>query len=100
MAEATMPGANVSAVARSHGLTPQQVFTWRREAVRRARRESDAVPGTIFAEVRVEGTSAGIVSSGSVGGVVDLAVGDVVLRIGPSVSALRVRDLLRAVRSA
>ena len=31
--EATLvPGAIVSGVARRHGLTPQQVFTWRRQA--------------------------------------------------------------------
>jgi transposase len=101
VAEATMPGANVSAVARSHGLTPQQVFTWRREAVRRAQREGDGAPSTTFAEVRVAGTPA--IPDGSVGpvhGVVELTVGDVTLRVGPSVPASRVRDLLRAVRSA
>ena len=101
MAEATVPGANVSAVARSHGLTPQQVFAWRREAVRRAQRASDAVPGMVFAAVRVEGTSAASSTlPESAGGVVELAVGDVTLRIGPSVPASRVRDLLRAVRAA
>jgi transposase len=30
--EALAPGAVVSEVARRHGLTPQQVFTWRRQA--------------------------------------------------------------------
>jgi transposase len=29
-----MPGAVVSAVARRHGLSPQQVFTWRRQSRR------------------------------------------------------------------
>ena len=37
MAEAEREGETVSAVARRHGLTPQQIFTWRREAQRRAR---------------------------------------------------------------
>ncbi|WP_425337498.1 IS66-like element accessory protein TnpA [Salinarimonas rosea] len=32
VAETLEPGAVVSEVARRHGLTPQQVFTWRREA--------------------------------------------------------------------
>jgi transposase len=31
--ETLVPGAVVSAVARRHGLTPQQLFTWRREGV-------------------------------------------------------------------
>lgn len=30
----------VSAVARRHGLTPQQLFTWRREARKRAQAET------------------------------------------------------------
>ena len=30
--ETLVPGAVVSEVARQHGLTPQQLFTWRREA--------------------------------------------------------------------
>lgn len=95
-----MPGANVSAVARSHGLMPQQVFTWRREAVRRAQDRGGA-SGMAFAEVMVAGAPA--TPDGSVEpipAVVELTVGDVTLRIGPSVPASRVRDLLQAVRSA
>ena len=30
VAESLAPGANVSALARSHGLTPAQIFRWRR----------------------------------------------------------------------
>jgi transposase len=32
LAEAARPDANVSAVARRHGLTPSQLFKWRRLA--------------------------------------------------------------------
>jgi transposase len=32
LAEATVPGANISEVARRHGLVPAQVFKWRRLA--------------------------------------------------------------------
>lgn len=31
VAESSAPGASVSAVARRHGLTPQQLFGWRRQ---------------------------------------------------------------------
>jgi transposase len=34
-------GASVCAVARRHGLTPQQLFTWRREARQRASSAAD-----------------------------------------------------------
>ncbi|MGJ0507693.1 MAG: IS66-like element accessory protein TnpA [Methylocystis sp.] len=38
--ESLAPDAVVSQVARRHGATPQQLFTWRREARRRAEAES------------------------------------------------------------
>jgi transposase len=47
--ETLMPGAVVSAVARRHGLTPQQLFTWRREA--RKRLEAEAPPAFVPAVV-------------------------------------------------
>lgn len=48
--ETLAPGAVVSAVARRHGLTPQQVFTWRREA----RKASETVPAFVPAVVTSE----------------------------------------------
>jgi transposase len=36
VAESRAAGVSVCAVARRHGLTPQQLFTWRREARQRA----------------------------------------------------------------
>ena len=45
------PDAVVSAVARQHGVTPQQLFTWRREARRKA--EPSAL-GETFVPVVVE----------------------------------------------
>ncbi|MBT9287949.1 transposase [Hyphomicrobiaceae bacterium 22] len=55
VAETLEPGAVVSEVARRHGLTPQQVFTWRREA--RKRTEADAlafVPAVVAPEPEAE----------------------------------------------
>lgn len=40
--ETLAPGAVVSQIARGHGLTPQQLFTWRRAARRKARDEEGA----------------------------------------------------------
>ena len=47
--ETLAPGAVVSAVARRHGLTPQQLFTWRREARKRleAERPPTFVPAVV-----------------------------------------------------
>lgn len=47
--ETLAPGAVVSAVARRHGLTPQQLFTWRRAA--RKRVEAEAPPTFVPAVV-------------------------------------------------
>ncbi|MBR1170194.1 transposase [Bradyrhizobium liaoningense] len=39
--ETLVPGAVVSEIARRHGLTPQQVFTWRQQARRLPTRMAD-----------------------------------------------------------
>ena len=49
------PDAVVSAVARQHGETPQQLFTWRREARRKAEQRE---AGETFVPVVVEPTTA------------------------------------------
>jgi transposase len=91
VAAASEPGANVSALARAHGLSPQQVFAWRRRAAGRSGPKT-ACAGPSFAMVALDG--------GEAGGVVELAVAGVTLRIGPAVPAARVQEILRAVRSA
>ncbi|QEL21936.1 transposase (plasmid) [Bosea sp. F3-2] len=50
VAESFEPGATVSAVARRHALSPQQLFTWRREI----RKAADAVPAFVSAVVAPE----------------------------------------------
>ncbi|HML41625.1 MAG TPA: transposase [Hyphomicrobium zavarzinii] len=45
--ETLVPGTNISAVARRHGLTPQQLFTWRREA----RKETEAMQAFVPAVI-------------------------------------------------
>ena len=50
------PEAVVSAVARQHGVTPQQLFTWRREARRKAAEDLSLVDG--FVPVVVEAKAA------------------------------------------
>lgn len=89
VAAASEPGANVSAIARTHGLSPQQVFTWRRQAAGKSRKR--AMGGLSFAMVAVDGMDAG--------GVVEIVVGEVLLRIGAAVPAARVKEIVQAVRS-
>ena len=61
--QALAPGANVSAVARAHDVSPQQVFAWRRKAIRSGEivvltRGSEAVTQS-FASVEVSREDAG-----------------------------------------
>jgi transposase len=51
VAESFEDGALVSRVARRHGLTPQQLFAWRRQARREA---NEGIGGPPFAPVVVE----------------------------------------------
>jgi len=100
LAEAAEPGAVVSAVARRHGLRPQQVFAWRREA----RRGELVLPGDghpMFAavvaapepETRPDDT-------GAIGAEVVVEMGKVRLRIGPEVTPSRLAALVAALRAA
>jgi len=93
VAEAIAPGANVSAVARAHGASVQQVFRWRR-AAREATQEEASVAFVALAPAeKVEGTPARTDAC-------EIAVAGVILRIGPCVPAKRVVELIRAARLA
>ena len=52
--ESLGPGVVISEVARRRGLTPQQLFAWRRDARRKATTEFGGLP---FAPVMVEATN-------------------------------------------
>jgi transposase len=104
--EAMVPGANVSAVARAHGLKPQQLFSWRRRAMAEAgtsaTRDGDGKPGQPRPVVRSEPMPFVELSmeTGGEDGAIDLIVGgDVTIRVGAGVSMARLQMVLRAVRS-
>ena len=91
LSEALVPDVNVSAVARRHGLKPQQLFAWRRQALR-AGMIDPLLPGSEgpgFVPVAIE-------RSGSL----ELVVGDVTIRAGADVPASRLAEVVRAVRPA
>lgn len=50
VADSLEPRATVSGVARRHGLTPQQLFTWRREA----RKAAETLPVSVRALIEPE----------------------------------------------
>ncbi len=101
VAEASTPDANVSAIARAHGLTPQQLFKWRREAqdVAEAGRLAGAADAAIaFVELAPMPTSAPARSATAA--VCEIVVANIVLRISSDVPMSRIVELIRAARQA
>lgn len=116
--ESLKRGANVSEVARRHGLSPQQLFGWRREA--RAREHAgraearkggrsrlpsgergSAGRGGAFAPVVVATCAAAPSSPPALpSSVIEIAIGDVVVRVGGPVEATLITTVLRALRRA
>ena len=90
--ETFLPGANVSAIARSHGLDPSQLFAWRRKALASGMvaplsgSGGRAVRFTRFDAVTAE--------------LMEIVIGDVVVRVGSDVAADRLAAVIRAVRQA
>ena len=93
VAEASAPGANVSAVASAHGASVQQVFRWRREAQKATREEASVAFVELAPAEKAEAVPARTDAC-------EIAVAGVILRIGPCVPAKRVIELIRAARLA
>jgi transposase len=109
LADSYESGEKVSAVARRHGLTPQQLFGWRREARRRARRQASAdkgdVSGAAFAPVIVDSALPNpdaLVAANRVGGaaVIEIVIGAATVRVAPGFDATTLTTVLRAVKAA
>jgi transposase len=100
LVEASAPGAVVSAVARRHGLRPQQVFAWRRQA----RRGALVLPGDglpmFAAVVAAPEPETKPADAGAIGAEVVVELGKVRLRIGPEVTPSRLAALIAALRAA
>ena len=105
--ETLAPGAVVSEVARRHGLTPQQVFTWRRQArgvpVVAPIETTQFVPAVIEApapepacqRVRPSRRRRG----GDDAGVIEVEIDGVTVRVGRGAEAKTVAAVLRALKS-
>ena len=105
LAESYESGDKVSAVARRHGLTPQQLFGWRRDARRRdARRHSGAASGVTFAPVIVEAarpnTAPAPVLPIRATGTIEIVVGAATVRVGAGIDLATLTKVLRAVKAA
>lgn len=97
LAEAAVPGAVVSEVARRHGLRPQQVFGWRREA-RAASRFQDE--GLVFAPVVLDTTPSSATPMPKELPAIEVQIGDTVVRVPAGMDSATVKAVLRAVRAS
>jgi len=83
-----MPDANVSAIARRTGVSPSQLFGWRRQAMRN---------GTVAPLGALDGPQPVEVAATS--SVIEIIIDGVVVRAGAAVSDEHLRRVIRAVRS-
>ena len=108
LAESYESGEKVSAVARRHGLTPQQLFGWRRDARRAVtRRLGDRTGGSssAFAPVVVEAAQPRTqvpVAPAQLSGppMIEIVIGSAIIRIPPGTDAATLATALRAVKAA
>jgi transposase len=91
-------GASVSVVARRHGLTPQQVFAWRREARKRSEASDDAGPRFIPAMVELGSTHRHRRQQATPMAAIELDIGGVRVRIGGGAKASIVSAVIRALK--
>jgi transposase len=92
--EAMAPGAVVSEVARRHGLSPQHLFTWRRQAKREA---ADSV--LAFTPVVVAPDAPHPAPAACRGTVIEIALEGAVIRVPPGSDAATLTMVLQALKS-
>ncbi len=86
--EACRPGVNISAIARRIGITPSQLYRWRRDLLNES--EPDHVASAESGQRSMIGVSS----------VVDVVIGGVVIRAGAEIDEAHLQRVIRAVRSA
>jgi transposase len=105
--ETLLPGAVVSEVARRRGLTPQQVFTWRRQVRRPAAGTEDAAPKFVPAVVETA-PPAGVALGrrrkrtpdvDRTCGRIEVEIAGMTVRIGRGADAKMVAAVLRALKA-
>lgn len=83
VAETMAPGANVSAIARRNGMSPAQLFGWRRQALKRMA-ELDATTMTVAAAAPI----------------IEISIASATIRVGADIGEEQLRRVIRAVRTA
>jgi transposase len=106
--ETLAPSAVISEVARRHGLSPQQLFTWRRQA-RRHPVDANPDPAPAFVPAIVDASASERANNrrrrsrrgrpDHVGAVIEVEIDEVTVRIGRGADAKTVAAVLRAVKA-
>lgn len=101
VAESFEPGARVVDVARRHGVAPQQVTAWRRDA-RKGRLALPVDETTPFAALVMEEPPAAAPATSPLSppGTIDIDAGGVVVRLAADTPAARVAEIAAALRAS
>jgi transposase len=91
--ESLAPGTVISEVARRNGLTPQQLFSWRREARERTGMSS----AVCFAPVVMAALP--VADTETAAATIEVVIGAITVRILPGTDAAMLRLVLRAVQA-
>lgn len=89
VAAALVPGVNVSAVARQMGISPAQLFGWRKLALARG-----------SAGPRTDGDASANIAPLRVAPVVEITISNAVIRVDADIDEAALRRVLRAVRQS
>nr|WP_256380983.1 transposase [Methylosinus sp. PW1] len=89
--ETLAPDAIVSHIARRHGMTPQQLFGWRREARRQA--GANGPDGHSFARVVVGAANASATATDHA--MIEIVIGAALVRVPPNADTATLKMALR-----
>lgn len=107
--ETLVPGAVISEIARRHGLSPQQLFGWRRQARQPVSASTETaaplfVPALVEAAlpertVRRRGGNRSF-DADRVDGIIEVQIGGVTVRVGRGADARTVAAVIRALKAS
>jgi transposase len=99
VAETLDPGAVISVIARRHGLSPQQLFAWRREARKRTAASVDLLPGFVPAVVDLPEPPTGKSSQRrGAAAAIELEIAGITVRVGHGARTSTVAAVIRALK--
>lgn len=93
VAESQAGGVTVSAVARRHGLTAQQLFAWRRQS-------EAGRPEVLFAPVVVAAKGTQPVRQDALPPMIEVAIGGLIVRVPKGADLATLQTVLHAVGAA